>query len=140
MKNQQSGFTLIEVMIIVVILGTLAAIAYPNYTKFVKDGHLTKAKSNILAIDQSMQRYYSQKSTFINASIPTNLQTTEKFDFALATTADGSACHLTETGSDKYCIIARPNEDYKEQETRTLIRSELGQIYLCSSPTSCKLQ
>ncbi|MCH8181347.1 MAG: type IV pilin protein [Proteobacteria bacterium] len=55
------GFTLIEVMITVVVVGILAAVAYPSYTAYVARGHRTQVKVQLAAAQQWMERYYSER-------------------------------------------------------------------------------
>ncbi|HEX2951751.1 MAG TPA: type IV pilin protein, partial [Armatimonadota bacterium] len=52
------GFTLIEVMIVVAIIGILAAIVVPNYTAYVQRGRITEATSNLGQQKIVMERYY----------------------------------------------------------------------------------
>ncbi|NQU68288.1 MAG: prepilin-type N-terminal cleavage/methylation domain-containing protein [Candidatus Marinimicrobia bacterium] len=49
-QRLQNGFTLIEVLIVVVIIGILVAIAVPTYAKYVKKGYASDAKVSIKAI------------------------------------------------------------------------------------------
>jgi type IV pilus assembly protein PilE len=64
MKNK--GFTLIELMIVIAIIGTLAAIAIPSYTKYSQKARRADAKTSLLAIQQAQSklrancRYYGQ--------------------------------------------------------------------------------
>jgi len=66
-RRQAKGFTLIEMMIVVAIVGILAAIAYPSYVDQVRRGKRADAQTAILEVSQFLQRYYIAKSTFTGA-------------------------------------------------------------------------
>ncbi len=53
------GITLIEVMIVVVIVGILAAIAYPSYLDYVRRGNRAEARSILLENSQILERNYT---------------------------------------------------------------------------------
>lgn len=66
MKNVQKGFTLLELMIAVAILGILTLITYPSYKTYIRRIRLSEVKSTLLMNAQTMERYYRQKGTFEN--------------------------------------------------------------------------
>jgi type IV pilus assembly protein PilE len=58
------GFTLIELMITVAIIGILAAIALPSYTSYVKRAKRADARTQLMQAVQYMQRFYSANDSF----------------------------------------------------------------------------
>ncbi len=58
-KPLQRGFTLIEVMIVVAIVGILAAIAYPSYMEHIRKGNRADAEASLMQLSQFMERYYT---------------------------------------------------------------------------------
>jgi type IV pilus assembly protein PilE len=54
------GFTLIEVMIVVAIVAILASVAYPSYMEYVARGRRTQLKTQMVAAQQWMERFYSE--------------------------------------------------------------------------------
>ncbi len=59
-KKYSSGFTLIELMIVVAIVGILASISYPSYTKYVQKSKRTDAMVKVMQIAQQQEKFYSQ--------------------------------------------------------------------------------
>jgi len=66
MKKLQKGFTLIELMIVVAIIGILAAIAIPNFIKFQARSKQSEAKANLKASFTAMKAYYQEKDKYSN--------------------------------------------------------------------------
>ena len=65
MKRADSGFTLIELMVVVVIAGILAAVAYPAYTDSVRKSRRAAAKTTMLQIAQQEERYYTENNKYV---------------------------------------------------------------------------
>ena len=60
----QRGFTLIELMITVVIVGVLAAIAIPNYSEYVRKGKRAEARANLQQLGQYLQRFFAANDRY----------------------------------------------------------------------------
>lgn len=61
------GFTLIEVMITVAIVGIIAALAYPSYMDSIRRSNRAEAKTELMDIAQRLQRCYTSLSRFDDA-------------------------------------------------------------------------
>ena len=71
-----TGFTLIEVMIVVAIVGILAAIAYPSYVDSVRKGKRSEGRAALTSLLQQQERYNTQNNTyaaFVMGAAPTAL-------------------------------------------------------------------
>ncbi len=63
-KKSLKGFTLIEVMIVVAILGIISAIAVPSYVEYVKKGKRADAKVELLRLAQMQESYFVQNLSY----------------------------------------------------------------------------
>lgn len=67
-KHSGRGFTLIELMTVVVIVGVLAAVAIPSYMEHLKKGKRAEVKAALLQGAQALERYYTANGTYLNAA------------------------------------------------------------------------
>lgn len=63
-RKYMAGVTLMELMIVVVIVGILAAIAYPNYREFAARARRTEARALLLEISANQERFYLQNNRY----------------------------------------------------------------------------
>ena len=64
--TRRRGFTLVELMVVIVIVALLAAIAVPLYTNYVKDARRSEAAGALAGVATAEQTYYQRNLTFSN--------------------------------------------------------------------------
>ena len=106
------GITLPELLIVVVIVGILATVAYPGYREFSARAKRTEAKAALLLIAQNQERFYLSNNTFTNDM--TNL------GFSAATNV------LTDSGSYRVSVTAADAADFTATATYQNADSEKG--------------
>ena len=106
MKKRTQGFTLIEVMIVVVIIAILAAVAMPSYQESVRKGRRAMGKTVLQEQAQFMERYYTQNGRYTQNAAGTTMVT-------LNPSSDATAIYTfqfdtTETDAQKFRLQAVP--------------------------------
>lgn len=67
-KRQMAGFTLIELMIVVAIIGIISAIAYPSYQEYVLRGNRSEGQAFLNDAAARQERYYAQNNTYADTA------------------------------------------------------------------------
>ena len=98
----QSGFTLIELMIVVAIVGILAAVAAPVYSDYVTRGRIPNATSELASRRVQMEQYFQDNRTYVGAPACPDVADTanQSFDFSCVATATAAAYTLQAVGKN----------------------------------------
>ncbi|MEY1663101.1 type IV pilin protein [Isoalcanivorax beigongshangi] len=94
----QGGFTLLELLMVVVIIGILAAVAYPSYQGHIQRTHQAEVKSQMLGLQSTLERYRAQRLTYQNATVAalaTDLARNRMYNVSLEISANFQGYTLT---------------------------------------------
>lgn len=94
------GFTIIEILIVVAIVGILSAIAFPSYTNYVTRTKIAEAVGNLSDMRAKLEQYFLDNRTYVNACEPGTvapLPTGKYFSYACSNLT-GSTYKVTATG------------------------------------------
>ena len=112
MRKSMRGMTLTELMIVVVIIGILTAIAYPNYRQYAARAKRNEAKAALLQIATNQERFYLQNNTYTQDLTALGFATTPNF--------------TTDTGSYVINVGAADPNDFTATATYQNADAEAG--------------
>ncbi|MFC5706756.1 type IVa pilus pseudopilin TppA [Aeromonas eucrenophila] len=118
------GFSLIELMIVVVIVAILGAIAYPSYQRYLLTSHRVEAKKMLLDAANRQETYYMDFNRYTSSAVALNVATHSDSNyynlvisagtntFTLSATASGAQ------GFDRDCVTFSVDQNGARTATR----------------------
>ncbi len=127
-QTRSNGFTLLEMLIVVAIMGVLTSIALPAYQNSVRRSARAEAKTELLQVASDQERYFSNFNTYVDDATPLNSpvvagrdRTTQNGFYAISVSACGAGTIAT-----CFLATATAQNDQTADTCTTLTYSDTG--------------
>jgi type IV pilus assembly protein PilE len=122
--EKQKGFTLVELMITVAIVGILAAVVYPSYSAFIVRSDRSEAQRELMRLANLQEQLFVDRRTYsanmIQLGMTANPYITESKNYSIAATIANNGTTFTLTATAK-------NSQLRDTDCLTLTINEAGQ-------------
>ena len=135
-RERKAGFTLIELMIVVAIVGVLAGIALPAYGDYIRRGQLPEAFAGMSDLRVKMEQYYQDNrnygaAQYADTGPPSwsqgngtlNYQGAQFFGFTCALTGGGQGYTITANGTNGRAVGHTYTINHSNQRRTTLFKN-----------------
>lgn len=142
--KKQKGFTLIELMMVVTIIGILSAIAYPSYQEAVKKSRRSDSKGALLGLANAMERHFTENSSYCGAGTTNSTECSAAATglptiYATSSPIGGSTAYYNLTISaataTSYTLSATPINAQANDYCGTLTIDETGNKDITNAPS-----
>lgn len=135
-RCKQGGFTLIELMIVVAVIGVLATIAIPQYQNYVKKSEASSALATLRSLVTNIDTYYAENGSFTtNVSDLGGASDMNKLGTITLAAASGASGASGATSSTATFTFGS-NATLASTETITLTKDTSSGLWSCSETTS----
>jgi type IV pilus assembly protein PilE len=131
----QNGFSLVELMIVVVVIGILMAIALPNYSDYVIRGKIPDATSALSTKRVQMEQYFQDNRSYV-AGPACNADTTTSQHFDFSCSVAGTATNFTLQAVGKSAMAGFTYRLDESGNKSTAIAAPAPTRWLATSPTA----
>lgn len=135
-NRQAAGFTLIELMVVIVLVAVLTLVAVPSYEKYIERGDLAHAEAELLRLNALLKTERLREPGELNneASLKSAFNVLKQ-DNKVAQKYELSVV-MPDSGSNAYYLLAVP--DYYNL-TKAVWVDSIGRAYICENATDAKL-
>lgn len=125
-KCRQRGFTLIELMIAVVVVGILTAVAYPSYAEYVVRSKRTEGKAALLDAAQALERHFTNHNTYPASLAAASVRTFSGDNASKAHYTLSIAAGTTGSLASSFTLTATPANGHADPKCGNLSIDQLG--------------
>jgi|APLak6261667961_1056064.scaffolds.fasta_scaffold02965_2 type IV pilus assembly protein PilE len=126
MKQTQQGFTLIELMVTVAIVGILSSVAYPSYQDSVKKSRRADVQGVVLGLANAMERRFTESNSYLGAAAGSADTGAPAIYTIPAETATYYTVTISAATASSYSLSAAPTGGQSTDKCGTLTLTHTG--------------
>ena len=125
-RRDARGFTLIELMIVVVVVAILSTVAYPSYHEFIVKSKRAEGKAALLEAAQSLERHFTNYNTYPSSLSTAGVRTYSGDSAAKAAYTIAIAAGASGSLASSFTLTATPANGHVDAKCGNLSLNQLG--------------